>query len=123
MRIDHAETANIEKLIARIGAGLDQFLKFEHEDCLRSQAKWRERLDVPLPGEGVGLDPSVKLKSAQFFCHRLLEAGCGLSGGPQRPAAIPSPVIGHTQGERPQSTDPKLASSLLCDRRVVKIRQ
>ena len=30
MQVDHAETANIEKLISRIGAGLDQFLKFEH---------------------------------------------------------------------------------------------
>lgn len=59
MQVDYAETANIEKLISRIGAGLDQFLKFEHEDCLHSGAKWREYLDVPLPHQGVGIDQVI----------------------------------------------------------------
>jgi hypothetical protein len=39
VQVDLAETANIEKLVARIGAGLDQFSKFEHGDCLQSEAK------------------------------------------------------------------------------------
>ena len=56
MQVDQAETANIEKLISRIGAGLDQFLKFEHEDCWHAEALWRARLDVPLPRHGVGID-------------------------------------------------------------------
>lgn len=56
MQVDHAETAKIEKLISRIGASLDQFLKFEHEDCWHSEAKWREYLDVSLPNQGVGID-------------------------------------------------------------------
>ena len=56
MQVDHAETANIEKLVARIGAGLDQFLKFEHADCLQDEAKWRTHLDMPLPSQGVGID-------------------------------------------------------------------
>jgi aromatic-L-amino-acid decarboxylase len=55
MSVDHAETANIEKLISRIGAGLDQFLKFEHEDCWRSESQWRAHLDVPMPHQGVGI--------------------------------------------------------------------
>lgn len=56
MQTDHAETSNIEELMSRIGAGLDQFLKFKHEDCWHSEAKWRARLDVPLPMQGVGID-------------------------------------------------------------------
>ncbi len=59
MQTDHAETANIEKLISRIGAGLDQFLKFEHEDCWHSQSQWRACLDVPLPHQGVGIDQVI----------------------------------------------------------------
>jgi aromatic-L-amino-acid decarboxylase len=59
MQVDHAETANIEKLVARIGAGLDQFLKFEHADCLQDEAKWRGQLDVPLPSQGVGIDQVI----------------------------------------------------------------
>lgn len=43
IEVDHAETANIGKLISRIGAGLDQFLKFEHEDCWHSESQWRDR--------------------------------------------------------------------------------
>lgn len=59
MQVDHAETANIEKLISRIGAGLDQFLKFEHEDCWHSESQWRAHLDVPLPHQGVGIDQVI----------------------------------------------------------------
>ena len=60
MQVDQAETANIETLVARIGAGLDRFLKFEHPDALLSAATWREQLDVPLPRRGVGIDRVVK---------------------------------------------------------------
>lgn len=59
MQTDHAETANIEKLISRIGVGLDQFLKFEHEDCWHSRTQWRACLDVPLPHQGVGIDQVI----------------------------------------------------------------
>jgi aromatic-L-amino-acid decarboxylase len=60
MQVDRAETANFEELVSRIGAGLDQFLKFEHQDSWHSGASWREHLDVPLPYHGVGIDQVVK---------------------------------------------------------------
>ncbi len=60
MQVDHAETANIETLVARVGAALDRFLQFEHPDALRSAATWRGQLDVPLPHHGVGIDQVVK---------------------------------------------------------------
>lgn len=59
MQVERAETANIERLVARIGAGLDRFLRFDHPDALQSEATWREQLDVPLPREGVGIDQVV----------------------------------------------------------------
>ena len=60
MQVDHAETANIETLVARVGAALDRFLQFEHPDALQSAATWRGQLDVPLPHHGVGIDQVVK---------------------------------------------------------------
>jgi aromatic-L-amino-acid decarboxylase len=45
--------------LSRIGAGLDQFLKFEHKDAMRADATWREYLDVALPQNGVGIDRVV----------------------------------------------------------------
>ena len=59
MQIERAETADIERLLSRIGAGLDHFLKFEHEDALRQQAQWTGYLDIQLPQRGVGIDQVV----------------------------------------------------------------
>jgi aromatic-L-amino-acid decarboxylase len=59
MQIERAETADIERLLSRVGAGLDQFLKFEHQDALRQQAQWTGHLDIPLPQHGVGIDQVV----------------------------------------------------------------
>jgi aromatic-L-amino-acid decarboxylase len=59
MPIDCAETANVERLLARLGAGLDQFLKFEHPDALHPHATWSTSLDLPLPQQGVGIDRVV----------------------------------------------------------------
>jgi len=60
MQPDFAETNNIQKLISKIGGGLDEFLKFEHPDALHPDANWREFLDVPLPQKGVGIDQVVE---------------------------------------------------------------
>jgi aromatic-L-amino-acid decarboxylase len=56
MRADAAETARLQALLARLGAGLDEFVRFEHPDALRPGARWREALDRPLPAEGIGAD-------------------------------------------------------------------
>jgi aromatic-L-amino-acid decarboxylase len=53
---EQAETGNLEKLLAKLGAGLDQFLKFEHPDALHPNNNWREFLDTPLPQHGVGIE-------------------------------------------------------------------
>lgn len=56
MSIEHAETGNLQALLSEIGAGLDEFLKFEHPDALRTQGSWRRALDIPLPQQGVGIE-------------------------------------------------------------------
>jgi aromatic-L-amino-acid decarboxylase len=59
MQIDCAETAAVARHLSRLGAGLDQFLKFEHQDALHPNATWSEFLDVQLPQQGVGIDQVV----------------------------------------------------------------
>lgn len=60
MQTDLAETKNIQKLVAKIGGGLDQFLRFEHPDALHPGANWKRYLDVQLPQHGVGIDQVVE---------------------------------------------------------------
>ena len=60
MQPDLAETQNIQQLLARIGEGLDQFLKFEHPDALHPAARWRGELDLQLPQQGVGIERVVE---------------------------------------------------------------
>jgi aromatic-L-amino-acid decarboxylase len=56
MQRDLSETSNLQKLLSQIGAGLDEFLKFEHPDALHPDNNWREFLDRPLPEKGVGIE-------------------------------------------------------------------
>lgn len=53
---EQAETGHLEILLARLGAGLDQYLKFEHPDALHPGNHWREFLETPLPQQGVGIE-------------------------------------------------------------------
>src|SRR5437899_1745580 len=53
---DAAETGNLQALLSQIGAGLDEFLKFEHPDALHPGQRWRAHLDIPLPRQGIGID-------------------------------------------------------------------
>jgi aromatic-L-amino-acid decarboxylase len=56
MKVDAAETGRLESLLTRVGAALDQFLRFEHPDALHPGHRWRGQLDIPLPRVGVGID-------------------------------------------------------------------
>lgn len=56
MSIDQAETGRSQKLLSQIGAGLDQYLKFEHPDALHSKDNWKDFLNISLPQNGVGID-------------------------------------------------------------------
>ena len=56
MDIDAAETGRLQDLLARVGAALDEFVRFEHPDALHPGQRWRESLDIPVPQRGIGID-------------------------------------------------------------------
>ena len=56
MSVEAAETGRLQALLTRVGAGLDEFLKFEHPDALHPGRRWRERLDIAVPQAGIGID-------------------------------------------------------------------
>lgn len=56
MAIDLAETGRLQELLSQIGAGLDQFLKFEHPDAMHPGRRWHEQLSSAVPRTGVGID-------------------------------------------------------------------
>lgn len=60
MSKEQAETGNLQVLLSQVGAGLDQYLKFEHSDALHPDTDWRGKLDIPLPAKGVGIEPVMQ---------------------------------------------------------------
>lgn len=52
---DAAETGQLRALLSQVGVGLDEYLKFEHEDSLHPGRRWHEHLAISLPGEGIGI--------------------------------------------------------------------
>ena len=56
MLIEQAETGRLQQLLSQIGAGLDQYLKFDHPDARQSKSNWEDFLNIPLPLKGVGID-------------------------------------------------------------------
>jgi aromatic-L-amino-acid decarboxylase len=53
---DSAETGRLQDLLAQIGGGLDQFLKFEHPDAQSRRQSWHSALQQPVPQQGIGID-------------------------------------------------------------------
>lgn len=60
MSQDSAEVGNLKDLLSRVGAGLDEFLKFENSDAVARQDHWKAALNIPLPGHGVGIDVVIR---------------------------------------------------------------
>ena len=70
MEGEAAETRNLQPLLSRVGAALDQFLRFEHPDATARSEVWRSRLDGPLPQHGGGIGRHATLSS--FLWMQLL---------------------------------------------------
>lgn len=60
MSQDSAEVGNLQDLLSRVGAGLDEFLKFENPDAVARQDSWKAALNTPLPEHGVGIDVVIR---------------------------------------------------------------
>ena len=56
MQQDKAEVGDLTRLLAEIGEGLDNYLKFEHPDALQNQEVWKDALTLELPEKGVGIN-------------------------------------------------------------------
>lgn len=52
---DHAETGKLEQLLQQVGQGLDQYLKFEHDDAQINVEAWQKQLNIPMPEQGIGI--------------------------------------------------------------------
>jgi len=59
MAEEKAETGRMQELLTRVGAGLDEFLKFEHPDALAARDFWQRALERPVPQQGIGIDAVV----------------------------------------------------------------
>ena len=70
MQRDQSEVGNMEVLLSKVGASLDEFLTFKHEDALQSRDHWLENLDTNLPENGVGADAV-----AQLLCDEVIPFG------------------------------------------------
>lgn len=53
---DSAETGKLEQLLQQVGQGLDQYLKFEHDDAQINAKTWHKQLNIPLPEQGIGIN-------------------------------------------------------------------
>ena len=60
MSQEQAETGRMRELLAQIGAGLDEYLKFENPDAQSRRQTWSAALQQPLPQQGVGIDAVVR---------------------------------------------------------------
>lgn len=99
---DAAETGNLQSLLSRLGAGLDEYLKFEHPDALHPGQRWREHLNLALPREGIGIQGVLGELVAQVipngsavprpgFCSFITTGGVSVSTLASTAASIASP--------------------------------
>lgn len=59
MTDDRSECGSLQAHLLRLGAYLDDYLRFENEDAMIDPARWRTVLQQPLPELGVGLDAVI----------------------------------------------------------------
>lgn len=70
MQRDQSEVGSMEVLLSKLGASLDEFLTFKHDDALQSRDHWLEELDTDLPENGIGADAV-----AQLLCDEVIPFG------------------------------------------------
>ncbi len=80
MKTDYAETDNYHHLLSIIGAGLDQFVRFEHPDAMHPDNNWRTALDLPLPQRGIGIEQVAQELVSQVIPNGASSPKPGFSG-------------------------------------------
>ena len=116
---DRAETGRLQELLARIGAGLDDFLKFERPDAITRQQSWHAALARPVPQRGVGIDEVCRELVEQVIPNGHSMVKPGFTGyimtGATSAAAIASTAAGIASPQRYQLTAFNLLEELSLD--------
>ena len=60
MKIELAETEQLQNQLSKIGECLDKFVKFDHPDAFQTKQQWLKELDIPLPIVGIGIEKVTK---------------------------------------------------------------
>ncbi len=119
MSQDSAETGRLQELLARIGAGLDEYLKFETADAYSRQRSWRAALERPVPQQGVGIDEVSRELLEQVIPNGNPMVRPGFSGyimtGPTTASAIAAAAAATAAPQRYQLTAFNLLEELSLD--------
>ena len=119
MSKDRAETGRLQELLGRIGAGLDEFLKFEQADAYSRQQQWRAALTRPVPQQGVGIDEVSRELVEQVIPNGSSMVKGGFSGfimtGATSASAIASAAASIAAPQRYQLTAFNLLEELSLD--------
>jgi len=119
MSEDRAETSRLQELLARIGAGLDDFLKFERGDAYARRDQWRTALERPVPQQGVGIDEVTRELLEQVIPNGSSAVKPGFTGfimtGATSASAIASTAAGIASPQRYQLTAFNLLEELSLD--------
>jgi len=119
MSQDKAETGHLQELLSRVGASLDDYLKFEQADALVRRDTWRPALQRPVPQQGVGIDEVTRELVEQVIPNGSSVARPGFTGfimtGATSASAIASTAAGIASPQRFQLSAFNLLEELSLD--------
>jgi len=119
MSQEKAETGHLQELLSRVGASLDEYLKFEQADALTRRDTWRSALQRPLPQQGVGIDEVTRELVEQVIPNGSSVAKPGFTGfimtGATSASAIASTAAGIASPQRYQLSAFNLLEELSLD--------
>ncbi|MCP4334992.1 MAG: pyridoxal-dependent decarboxylase [Gammaproteobacteria bacterium] len=119
MSQDKAETGHLQELLSRVGASLDDYLKFEQADALTRRDTWRPALQRPVPQQGVGIDEVTRELVEQVIPNGSSVARPGFTGfimtGATSASAIASTAAGIASPQRFQLSAFNLLEELSLD--------
>ncbi len=104
MSQDRAETGHLQELLSRVGASLDDYLKFEQADVYTRYDSWRTALTQPVPQQGVGIDEVTRELVEQVIPNGSSAVKGGFTGfimtGATSASAIASTAAGIASPQR-----------------------
>ena len=72
---DAAAVSRLHNVLATVGKALDHFVQYDHPDPLQTHIDWQNRLQQPLPINGIGLDAVTR-----ELCDNVIPFGSPIGG-------------------------------------------